>query len=70
LLSFGAESFVFQFSIQKYKIKIHRIVILSVVLYENETWSLALREEHRLRGFENRELRKIFGPKRDEVSGK
>jgi hypothetical protein len=40
-----------------------------VVLYECETWSLALREEHRLRVFENRVLRMIFGPKRDEVRG-
>jgi hypothetical protein len=40
-----------------------------VVLYGCETWSLTLREEHRLRGFENRALRKIFGPKRAEVTG-
>jgi hypothetical protein len=40
-----------------------------VVLYGCETWSLALREEHRLRAFENRVLRRIFGPKRDEVMG-
>jgi hypothetical protein len=40
-----------------------------VVLYGYETWSLTLREEHRLRVFENRLLRKIFGPKRDEVIG-
>jgi hypothetical protein len=39
-----------------------------VVLYESETWSLTLREEHRLRVFEKRELRKIFDPKRDEVT--
>jgi hypothetical protein len=39
-----------------------------VVLYGCETWSLALREEHRLRVFENRVLRRIFGPKRDEVT--
>jgi hypothetical protein len=42
---------------------------LPVVLYGCEAWSLALREEHRLRVFENRVLRKIFGPKRDEVTG-
>jgi hypothetical protein len=41
---------------------------LPVVLYECETWSLTLREEHRLRVFENRVLRRIFGPKRDEVT--
>jgi hypothetical protein len=40
-----------------------------VVLYGCETWSLTLREEHRLRALENRVLRKIFGPKRDEVTG-
>jgi hypothetical protein len=40
-----------------------------VVLYGYETWPLRLREEHRLRVFENRVLRKIFGPKRDEVTG-
>jgi hypothetical protein len=43
--------------------------ILPVVLYGCETWSLALREEHRLRVFENRMLRRIFGPNRDEVTG-
>jgi hypothetical protein len=40
-----------------------------VVLYGCETWSVTLREEHRLRVFENRVLRRIFGPKRDEVIG-
>jgi hypothetical protein len=48
------------------KIKIYKTVILPVVLYECETWSLTLREEHRLRVFENRMLRRIFGPKREE----
>ena len=47
--------------------KIYRIIILSFVLYECETWSLTLWEECRLRLFENRALRRIFGPKRDEV---
>ena len=51
------------------KIKIHRNIILPVVLYGCETWSLTLREERRLRLFENRVLRKVFGPKRDEVTG-
>jgi len=50
------------------EIKIHRTIILPVV-YECETWSLTLREERRLRVFENRVLRRIFGPKRDEVTG-
>jgi hypothetical protein len=43
--------------------------MLPVVLYGYETWSLRLREEHRLRAFENRVLRRIFGHKRDEVTG-
>jgi hypothetical protein len=47
----------------------HRTIILPVVLYGCETWSLTLREEHRLRVFENRVLRRIFGPKRGEVKG-
>jgi hypothetical protein len=48
------------------KIKIHKTVILPVVLYGCKTWSLTLREEHRLRVLENRVMRKIFGPKREE----
>jgi hypothetical protein len=51
------------------KVKMYKTIILPVVLYGCETWSLALREEHRLRVFENRVLRRIFGPKRDEVTG-
>jgi hypothetical protein len=51
------------------KIRIYKTIILPLVLYAYETWSLTLREEHRLRVFENRVLRRIFGPKRDEVTG-
>jgi hypothetical protein len=51
------------------KIKIYRNIILPVVLYGCETWSLTLREERRLRVFDNRVLRGIFGDKRDEVTG-
>jgi hypothetical protein len=51
------------------KIKIHRAVILPVVLYGCETWSLTLGEERRLRMFENRVLRRMCGPKRDEITG-
>ena len=50
------------------KIKVYRIIILPVVLYGCETWSLTLREERRLRVFENRVLRRIFGSERDEVT--
>jgi hypothetical protein len=51
------------------KIRIYKTTILPVVLYGCETWSLTLREGHKLRVFKNRLLRKIFGPKRDGVTG-
>jgi len=51
------------------KIEMYRNIIFPVVLYGCETWSLTLREERRLRVFKNRVLRRIFGPKRDEVTG-
>jgi len=51
------------------KIKIYSTIILPVVLYGCETWSLTLREERKLRVFENMVLRRIFGPGRDEVTG-
>jgi hypothetical protein len=51
------------------KIKIYRTLILPVDLYGYETWSLTLREERRLRLYENMVLRRISGPKRDDVTG-
>jgi hypothetical protein len=51
------------------KVNVYKTIILPVVLYGCETCSLTSREEHRLRVFENRVLRRIFGPKRDEVTG-
>jgi hypothetical protein len=51
------------------KVKIYKTIIIPVVLYGCETWSLTLRKKHRLRVFENRVLRRIFGPKRHEVTG-
>ena len=51
------------------KIKIYRTIILPIVLYGCETWSLTLGKERRLKVFENRVLRRVFGPKRDEVTG-
>jgi len=51
------------------KIKIYRTIILHVVLFGCETWSLTLREERKLRVFENMVLRGIFGPRRGEVTG-
>ena len=53
---------------KKLKVKAYKTTILLVVLYGCETWSLTLREEHRLRVFENKVLRKIFGVK-DEITG-
>jgi hypothetical protein len=50
-------------------VKKYKTIILPVVLYGCETWFLTLREESRLRVFESRVLRRIFGPKRDEVTG-
>jgi hypothetical protein len=69
LLSFSAESFVFQFTLKSVKIKIYRTIILPVVLYGRETWSLTSREECRLKVFENRVLRRVFGSKRGEITG-
>jgi hypothetical protein len=54
---------------QNIKIKIHRNIILPVVVYGCKTWLLTLREVRRLRVFKNRVLRRIFGPKRDELTG-
>jgi len=51
------------------KIKIYKNIILPVILYECETWLLTLREDRRLRVFENKVLRRIFGPKREKVTG-
>jgi hypothetical protein len=57
------------FSQKNLKIRIYKTIILPVVLYGCETWSLTLREEHRLRVFESNLLRRIFGHKKDEVAG-
>jgi hypothetical protein len=65
-LSFSPKSFVFPSHIKNVKIKIYKTVILPVVLYACETWSLTLREEQKLRAFEKIMLRRIFGPKRVE----
>jgi hypothetical protein len=61
-------SFVIVPQSRNVKVKMYKTIILLVVLYGCETWSLTQREEHRLRVFENRVLRRIFGPKRDEVA--
>ena len=67
MLSFGAETFVFQFKDSNFNIEIYRTIILTVVVYGSATWLLILREECRMKVFENRVLRRTFGPKRDEV---
>jgi hypothetical protein len=54
---------------KKVKIRTYKTIILSVVLYGCETWSLTLREEHRLSVSENRVLRRLFGLKKGEVTG-
>jgi len=68
-LSFGAETSVFQVAIQKFKDQIYRTIILPIVLYGCEIWSLTLQEERKPGVFENMVLRRIFGPRRDEVTG-
>jgi hypothetical protein len=50
-------------------VRIYKTIILPVVMYGCEAWSLTIRQEHRLRVFVNRVLRRIFGPKRDEETG-
>jgi hypothetical protein len=70
LLSFlFIESLVFRPLSKNVKIKTYTTIILPLVLYGCETLSLSLREEHRLRVFENWMLRRIFGTKREEVAG-
>jgi hypothetical protein len=69
LLSFGAESLSSRLLSKNVKIKIYRTIILPVVLYGCEIWSLTLWGERKLRVFENKVLRRIFGPRSDEVTG-
>jgi len=69
LLLFDAKFLSSSLLSKNLKIKIYRTIILPVVLYGCKTWSLTLREERRLRVFENRVLRRVFVPKRDEVTG-
>ena len=68
MLSFGADPLSSRLLSKNLKIMIYRTIIMPIVLYGCETWSLT-REERRLSVFENRVLRSIFGPKRDEVTG-
>ena len=69
MLSFGAESLSSSVLCKITKFKIHRTLLLPLVLYGCEIWSLIFREERRLRVFENRVLRRMLGPKKDEVTG-
>jgi hypothetical protein len=66
---FGPGPYVFSSAVENAKIRIYKTIILPVVLYGCETWSLTMREEHRLRVIESRVLRRISVPKRDEVTG-
>jgi hypothetical protein len=69
MVPFGAEPFVLSPAVKIMNVRIYKTIILPVVLYGCETWSLTVREEHKLRMFENRVLRRIFGPKREGVTG-
>jgi hypothetical protein len=55
--------------LKNFKIRIHKTIVFPVVMYGCEIWSLTLREEHKVRVFENRVLKRIFGSKRDKVMG-
>jgi hypothetical protein len=61
MLPFGPETFVLSPAVNNVKVRKYKTIILPVVLYWPETWSLALREEHKLRVFENRVLKKCTG---------
>ena len=69
MLLFTGENFTVPSASKKLKVKTYRTIILPAVLYGCETWSRTLREEHRLRLFENKVLRKIFGVKKYEITG-
>jgi hypothetical protein len=66
---FSAEPFVLSPAVKNVKVRIYKTIIVPVVLYRCETWSLTVRDEHKLRVFENRVLKRIFGLKRDRVTG-
>jgi hypothetical protein len=68
-LPFSLEPSVFSSAVKNLETRIYKTIILPVVLYGCETWSLTLREGQRLRVLENMVLRKIFGLKKDEVTG-
>jgi hypothetical protein len=72
LLPFNPEPFVISSTAKKYKkkMRMYKTIILPLVLYGCDTWSLTLKEEHKLRVFENSVLRRIFGPKRDDMTGR
>jgi hypothetical protein len=69
LATIQSKTFVFSSAVEKHKTKYYKTIILPLVLYGCETWALTLREEHGLRVFENRVPRRIFGRKRNEVTG-
>jgi hypothetical protein len=69
MLPFSTEPFVLSPAGKNMKVRIYKTIILPVVLYGCETWPLTGREEHKLWVFENRVLRRIFGPKKEGVMG-
>jgi hypothetical protein len=70
MLPVGPEPFVHLPAVKNVMVRIYKTIILPVVLYGCETWSLTVRVEHKTRVLENRVLRRIFGPKRDGVAGR
>jgi hypothetical protein len=69
MLPFCPEPFVPSPAVINVKVRIYKTIILPVVLYGCETWSLTVRGEHKVRVFKNRVVRRIFGPKKDGVTG-
>ena len=69
MLLFNCENFIVPLLSKKLKVNMYKTIVLPVALYACDTWSFTLREEHRLRMYANKVLRKFFGAKRDEITG-
>jgi hypothetical protein len=69
LVPFGPEPSLIASAVKELTFRIYKAIILTVILYGYEAWSLTLRQEHKLRVFENRVPGRIFEPKMDEVTG-
>ena len=69
MLLFTCENFIVPLLSKELKVNTYKTIVLPIALYDCDTWSFTLREEHRLRVYANKVLRKIFGAKRDEITG-